>query len=359
MNRGLSKATAIAIAIALLQVTCGAQPLAGTKPLDVRGDLASQMVDGIDRFLLRELEQSVAKRAAHWQRDVLSPQKYEAWLAAKRARLATMLGVVDERVKDTSPLFIAGPARPSFVGRGEGYELHLARWEALPGVWGEGLLFQPTGGQWVADVVAVPDADQTPEMLAGLAEGKTTGPQFAWQLALSGCRVLVPTLVDRSSEHSSIADGARRTNLPHREFVYRPAFEVGRHVIGYEVQKILAAVDWFESDAKRGNRKTAVIGYGEGGLLALYAGAIDTRIDVVGVSGAFGPREGLWREPIYRNVQGLLREFGDAELASMVAPRSLVLDAAPWPKVEGPPPANNGASGAAPGRLETPTQEAF
>ena len=27
---------------------------------------------------------------------------------------------------------MSGPGRPSFVGRGEGYEIHLARWEALP-----------------------------------------------------------------------------------------------------------------------------------------------------------------------------------------------------------------------------------
>src|SRR5687768_13937814 len=222
------------IVVLTLSAYCaGAQPLDGTKPLDVQGDLAAQMVDGIDRFLLREIEESVAKRAAYWKRDTSSPQKYEASVAPNRERLARMLGVVDARVKDTSPQYVSGPTRPSFVGRGEGYEIHLARWEALPGVWGEGLLFQPTGKEWVADVVAVPDADQTPEMLAGVAEGKNAGPQFAWQLALSGCRVLVPTLVDRSSEYSVVAN--RRTNLSHREFVYRPAFEVGRHVIGYEI----------------------------------------------------------------------------------------------------------------------------
>jgi hypothetical protein len=37
------------------------------------------------------------------------------------------------------------------------------------------------------------------------------------------------------------------TNQPHREWIYRPAFELGRHIIGYEVQKILALVDWFRA----------------------------------------------------------------------------------------------------------------
>src|SRR5690606_238672 len=36
--------------------------------------------------------------------------------------------------------------------------------------------------------------------------------------------------------------------------------------------------------------------------------------------------EALWKEPADRNVFGLLREFGDAEIASLVAPRPLVIE---------------------------------
>jgi hypothetical protein len=43
------------------------------------------------------------------------------------------------------------------------------------------------------------------------------------------------------------------------------------------------------------------------------------------ICGHFGPREELWAEPIYRNVWGLLREFGDAELAAMLAARHLTI----------------------------------
>ena len=61
-----------------------------------------------------------------------------------------------------------------------------------------------------------------------------------------------------------------------------------------------------------------VVGYGEGGLIGFYAAAMDERIDAALVSGYFGPREDLWKEPIYRNVWGLLRQFGDAEIASLI-----------------------------------------
>ena len=118
------------------------------------------------------------------------------------------------------------------------------------------------------------------------------------------------------------------TNQPHREWLYRMTYPLGRHVLGLEVQKVLAAVDWAK------DKPVGVWGYGEGGAIALYAAAIDNRIQVAGVSGYFGPRENLWQEPIYRNVFGLLRDFGDAELASMIAPRRLIIDTAAGPTVE-------------------------
>jgi dienelactone hydrolase len=109
---------------------------------------------------------------------------------------------------------------------------------------------------------------------------------------------------------------------------------MGRHVIGYEVQKVLAVVDWFKQ--KRGSTaKVGVAGYAEGGLIALYAAAADTRIDAALVSGYFDSRQHVWSEPIYRNVWGLLREFGDAELATLIAPRGLVVEYSAVPNVTG------------------------
>ena len=102
-----------------------------------------------------------------------------------------------------------------------------------------------------------------------------------------------------------------------REWLYRSAFELGRHLIGYELQKIFAVVDWFSTQSQD-DVKVGAIGWGEGGMLALYAGAIDLRIDAVCVSGYFNSRQEIWKEPLERNVFGLLTQFGDAELAAMV-----------------------------------------
>jgi dienelactone hydrolase len=330
--------------------------LPGTQPLTVEGDLAAQMVDGIDRFLLRETEASIAGRPDFWKRDGSSPQQYVESVAPNRGRLAKILGVVDVREKFDAPELIANTTQPALMGRGNGFEAYAVRWPVMGTIHGEGLLLVPAGGRTaVADVVALPDADQTPEMLAGLSPGIAPASQFARRLAENGCRVIIPTLVDRSDAYSQPPSG-QRTNQTGREYVWRPAYEMGRHPIGYELQKVLAAVDWFSADADANHRlaHVGVIGYGEGGLLAFYAAAIDPRIRAACVSGYFDDRQGLWREPIYRDVFGLLREFGDAEIASLIAPRSLVVEACQSSEVDGPPTPRDGRKGAAPGRLTTP-----
>lgn len=94
-----------------------------------------------------------------------------------------------------------------------------------------------------AQVIALPDADQTPEQIAGIAPGRNA---WAHSLAAAGCRVVIPVLIDRHDEWSGNAR-IRFTNQPHREWIYRQAFMLGRTVIGYEVQKVLAVVDWLRS----------------------------------------------------------------------------------------------------------------
>jgi len=124
-----------------------------------------------------------------------------------------------------------------------------------------------------------------------------------------------------------------RANLTNREYVYRPAFELGRHLIGYELQKIFAGVDWFVKEAAANDAKIGIIGHGDGGMLALYAAALDQRIGSTSISGHFSPREYIWQQPIDRNVFGLLEQFGDADLVVMIAPRKVFLEINALPEI--------------------------
>ena len=87
----------VVCALLLIVRPAWADPHPGTSPLKLEGDITSQLVDGVDRFLLRQLADSIDKRAAHWKRNLSSPQAYVKSVAANRARLAEITGVVDKR----------------------------------------------------------------------------------------------------------------------------------------------------------------------------------------------------------------------------------------------------------------------
>ena len=330
-----------------------AEQLPGTAPLTREGDLSAQMVAGIQKFLLRETENSVAARAQHWQRDLSSPEAYAKSVEPNRQHLAQLLGVVDKRLPCKSLELVATTRDAAVVATTPQFTVLAVRWPVLDGVTGEGLLLEPKSPPR-AQVIALPDADQTPEQLAGVAPGRNA---WARSLAAAGCRVVIPTLVDRRDEWSG-NPRIRFTNQPHREWIYRQAFMLGRTVIGYEVQKVLALADWFTTSRSTLDSRPSpilVAGNGEGGLLALHAAALDQRISGALVSGYFDSRQGLWREPIYRNLFGILREFGDAELASLIHPRALFIEHSSPPEIAGPPAVRaNRAGGAAPGKISLP-----
>src|SRR5580698_8615616 len=176
-----------------------AQPLPGTAPLEIQGDIASNLVAGADRFLLRKLDESAAARPKFWHRDFSSAQAYEQSLSTNRQRLAHILGVRDPRVARVEMELVATTTQRGPLARGQGYEVFAVRWPAFGDVSGEGLLLSPTSRAPVANIVAIPDANQTPEQLAGLADGIAPESQFARRLAESGCQVVIPSLISRQS----------------------------------------------------------------------------------------------------------------------------------------------------------------
>lgn len=328
--------------------------LISTNPLETESDLSAEMVAGVDRFLARETTAARDLRHTAWKRALSDPASRGLFRSQRQEHLRRILGVTDPRHTPTEMEYVSGPDHPPRVGGSPDFDVEAVRWEVLQSVYGEGLWLRPKGPTR-AYVVALPDADQPPERVAGLAPGAPTPSQFARRLAEQGCEVVVPTLLDRQDTFSGNPAIPRFTNQPHREWIYRQAFELGRHVIGYEVQKVLAGVEFFRARRQSAGSTAGIgiAGYGEGGLLALCAGALEP-VDAVWVSGYFQPREQLWQEPIYRNVFGLLESSGDAEIATMIAPRALVVEHSPTPVVNGPPTPRAGRSGAAPGRLCTP-----
>ncbi len=311
-----------------------AEPLAGTQPLAFTGDPAAAMVAGIHRYLDRELAAAPARR------DALPSSTIED----RRARLRAMLGAVDARVSPCEVELVATPSRSALRGGTDVFQCFEVRWQALPGLYAEGYLLEPRG-KAKASVVAVPDANVRPEAVVGLEDTLSPDAQFARRLAQNGCRVLVPAVLDRADHLSGNERLGKVTNQSHREFVHRMAYEMGRTLIGYEVQKALAGVAWLHAQGQ----PVGLYGDGEGGRIALYASALSDGVSATAVVGGFGPREAAWTEPLDRNLWGCLTEFSDAEVARMIRKPLFIAPAA------GAPPevqrAGGRRSGAAPGAL--------
>ncbi len=186
--------------------------LPGTSALEMRGDLAAQMVDGIHAWLLEATHEAAVARSPYWRRDFSSRAGYERSVAANRNRLRLIIGAVDERLAVTALEFQESTSTAAQVAAGNGYKVFAVSWPVFKGVTGEGLLLQPDTPP-VARVVAIPDAEWTPEMLAGLSPGVAPDAQFARRLAEHGCQVVIPVLIDRADTWSGIPEFHSRISL--------------------------------------------------------------------------------------------------------------------------------------------------
>lgn len=319
----------VVVALATAPLFAQQPPVPGTQPLQMEGDYSAQMVAGIGRYLEREATRATDERLRSWKG--FEPSQ----AGAMRQKLRTTLGMSDAiqsgALESIGPLQLTATPQPSRVRH--------VRWPVYHDFTAEGVLLLPAG-ESRAIVIAVPDADQPPETFAR-----------AQKLADAGCTVLIPTLVDRRTMWSGSEHLAKFTNLPHREWLYRQAFEVGRTLLGYEVQTIAAALDALGCTP---DTPAGIIGYGEGARTALHAAALDDRLRSTLVSGSFGPHQELWREPLDRNLFGYQRTFGDAELAALASPRSVFVEACDVPGFTSPPPVEkNQRAAAAPGQIRT------
>ncbi len=326
------------------------QHLPGTQLLvELPADPAMAMVAGIDRFALRQIVRAENARAGFWQTDESRADNLK-FLKSRLGILADSPDTVSDAVQDA-----AASDRPNSEWRSGGVLFQRSSWPSNPQVkidairwpvarhpapqlrdhpslWGEGLLLEPTvhTGQLA---VVLPDADEWPEAYCGLLpppERNPAAPQLVERLLRNGYTVVIPQFVSRATLRHGGAE------LSQREYLHRPAFELGRSLLGYEVLGVQRLLDEFT--ARDGSRQetvqetvqnTLVIGFGEGGLLALLSGAVDERIATTVCCGYFGPRETMWSGPLDRNLYGVLERFGDAELGAMLAPRKLIVSAAP------------------------------
>ena len=86
--------------------------------------------------------------------------------------------------------------------------------------------------------------------------------------------------------------------LDDREWLFRLAYQTGRHIIGTEVQQVISAVDMLSALPSADPSRISVEGRGEGASTARYAALLDARIKTAWIEDE--QPAPLWEQPVDR-----------------------------------------------------------
>jgi hypothetical protein len=314
------------------------------------GDLGTKMVSGIGTWLdTKTLENQTLRNdkfLSYAKKDSLDPKVLEQ----KKQTLKKILGIIDSPQSTEDLELHETLNKPALIFENKQYKILKIRWQVIEGLHGEGLLIEPKGKP-IAQIVAIPPPDIIPESFCGLTNDKSI--PMGKILADLGCRVIVPTLIDRKQGFSNNLDISRKTNIPRREFIYRMAYEMGFQINGLEIQKLLPLINWFSF--KDPSIPIGVAGNGDGAFQALVLSFLDNRIKSSWIDGYHLNRNKSWSEPLDRNIWNYLKYFSDAELISS-SNGSTLISSFSYPLYKGAEKIGN-LNQAAPGVLSAPAKD--
>ena len=282
-----------------------APTLPNSSKWNVPADIAAEQYRELHSFFERQTAQIASSRKSGTRDD-----------------LRRMIGAVDQL---ESPR-----ARRVPIGADAACTAELVSWQILKlgtlaatgngpasgGVHEQGVLLTPKGNGPFPVVIAIPDATESAADITGLT-GSTASAAYACQLVRSGYVVFAPFFIQRRTFSQPWSDD--------RAWLFRLAYLSGRHIIGSEVQQITSAIDFLSTLPEANRTNITVVGVGQGGLTALHAAALDDRISQTVVASYFDAREQAYKEPEDRMLWGHLLNFGDAQIATLVAPRKLTI----------------------------------
>jgi dienelactone hydrolase len=281
--------------------------LPGTAPWDFPKDIVAEQYRELKSYFERKLSEAAAARSRYWQSD--SQQE-------NREELRRLLGANDPLLAPKPELKGLGETAAHTVSLVEWPILRLGNSGSTGGFSGAqvrecGVLLIPKSTGKHAATIALADADQPAAVVATPGE-VTFSPFYVRRRTFS-----LPWTEDR-------------------RWLFRLGYQVGRHLIGAEVQQVSSAYDFLASLPEVDPTRIGVAGWGQGGVTALYAAALDLRLASARVVNYLGRSGQPWEEPEDRMIWRIAERFGDSEIASLVRPRPLVIENGPPPDSEFP-----------------------
>ncbi len=291
----------------------------------------------MDRYFEQEIAKAAQARARYWNRlDFSSALQFDRSAEIYRKDWAAYLGVPDP---GDTPLNVKRVKVREF----DGYIAYRVWFDTVPGVQAYGILLVPKKPGPKAALICVHGHQGTPEIVAGfLSEEKLKGNiyrVFGRTAVERGYVVWCPMILGYYSEEREPQEGPQAQG---RDLLHKKALLSGRTLMGLEVAKLRRAVDYLLTLPEVDPQRIGIYGLSKGGHYALYTAGLEKRLKAVVVSGWFNDRTKKLTYPrneanpnpfltrIHRSeyyLRDLLDRFGDAELAWMIAPRPLMIEA--------------------------------
>lgn len=281
------------------------------------GNIYAVQLQEENSYWLKEIAATPHLRDEVWHPDFSSVAAYQRSISKHRQSLRDMLGLLQRPpARAASTVLAPAPLRVE--------DLTL---EIDQDFQSRALLFAPSGPITGAAVI-IPDADESCEEFAGIVEGNSAAPWLT-SLLEKQLVVCVPVTVERKADYPLGEELRGFVALDRRKLLFRLGFIVGRTLVGLEVDQVLALKDYISKRFSIADSRIALAGIGQGAMTAFYAAAADPRVWGAVVINYLEKRESCWQEPADRMLYGQLSEFGDAEVAALIAPRPLIVAFAP------------------------------
>lgn len=259
-----------------------------------------------------------------------SAAEIHAWEERARAQLCQLIGGQDAEAVPLDPAFDAPVVRP-------GYTRRAVRFATRPGLQAFGYLLVPETRQDRAPaVLCLPGHGRGAAELVGLdAEGRDREDPDNYQhdFALQCVRRGSVTLALEMLGFGQRRDPAARARGPGASSCQPSAgaaLLLGETMVGWRTWDARRALDLLSSLPEVDPARLALMGISGGGTVGLYTAALDARVKVSVLSGSFcSVRDSIYSVAhcIDNYVPGLLRWFETADLAGLIAPRALFVEA--------------------------------
>ncbi len=284
----------------------------------------------LNAYLTTLVDRAPQQRADYWKLDFSSQAGYVRSLEPYRSDWAAALGV---------PPDYHGPLHEKRVKVAEcpAFTMYRVWFDAWPGVQTYGILLLPRNlrGRAPALICQHGHAD-SPEKTMGLVDAPIYR-EYARVFAEKGFVTFSPYLISRYSEENQPSEGPQAWG---RDMLFKKATLVGRTLLGIEARKFTRTVDYLQSLPEVDGERIGMYGLSKGGQYTLAIAPLDPRIKIAVVSGWFNDRTKKNLEQAtdpsmhfltlthrYEYfMHNLLNQFGDAELAWMIAPRPLLVE---------------------------------